>query len=113
MLHLLQIWPASLRCAAIGNVPRAEQPDFAGLLKGDMQCQMQGLDLDTSGRAISKPHFLARDKHTAEQEGWAQQSDKKTSEFLDSVQLRGGQAFQHAGVHLSLAVGSSMVGECG
>ena len=57
----------------------------------------QGLDLDSTGRALSKPHFMARERFVAEQEGWASQSDKKTSEFLDNMQLRGGQAFHNAG----------------
>ncbi|KAK9799381.1 hypothetical protein WJX73_007250 [Symbiochloris irregularis] len=57
----------------------------------------KGLDLDSTGRALNKPHFLNRDQTIAEQQAWANQSDKKTSEFLDSVHLRGGQAFHNAG----------------
>ena len=71
---------------------------------------LQGLDLDSSGRALSKPHFLARDKCTAEQEGWANQSDKKTSEFLDSVQMRGGQAFQNAGALCLASTAAAIAG---
>lgn len=53
--------------------------------------------MDSTGRINVKTVACARDKRVAEQEFWATQTDKKMSEFLDSLTVHGGKAFDNAG----------------
>ena len=46
---------------------------------------------------LASPPPHASEAVAAEQEAWAAQSDKKTSEFLASLTARGGQAIGSAG----------------
>ena len=58
----------------------------------------QGLDLDSGGFVLASPPAHASEAVAAEQEAWAAQSDKKTSEFLANLTARGGKAIGNAGV---------------
>ena len=53
--------------------------------------------LDSTGRPACLGVLPSRDHAVEEQQAWAQQSDKKASEFLSNVHMRGGQAFSRAG----------------
>ena len=57
----------------------------------------QGLDLDGGGFVSASPPPRASEADAAEQEAWAAQSDKKTSEFLANLTARGGKAIGNAG----------------
>ena len=57
----------------------------------------QGLSADSSGFLQAAPLPSACEAYIAEQEAWAVQSDKKTSEFLAILAARGGQAIGNAG----------------
>ena len=59
--------------------------------------------LDGSGRPACLGTLPSRDHAVEEQLAWAAQSDKKATEFLSNVHLRGGQAFSRAGVASSQA----------
>ena len=67
--------------------------------------RVQGMRLDGAGRPACLAALPCRDSAVEEQLAWAAQSDKKATEFLSNVHLRGGQAFSRAGrARLDLAV---------
>ncbi|KAK9805177.1 hypothetical protein WJX72_003678 [[Myrmecia] bisecta] len=57
----------------------------------------RGLELDSAGRIMAKPHHMERERYTAEQEAWAQQSDKRTAEFFENLAVKSGVVAGHAG----------------
>ncbi|KAK9832480.1 hypothetical protein WJX81_000147 [Elliptochloris bilobata] len=57
----------------------------------------KGLEVENSGFVLAAPPPNARGAIDAEQEVWAAQSDKKTSEFLATLAAHGGKAIGSAG----------------
>ena len=62
-----------------------------------MALGLQGLELDSQGKIVVKAFASRRKEIIAEQEAWAVQTDKKTSEWVENVVVHGGKGIDNIG----------------
>ncbi len=58
---------------------------------------VQGLKVDSSGRAVARPHRLQREHWVEEQKCWAANAEKRSAQYLESFAFRSGKALDNAG----------------
>jgi hypothetical protein len=58
---------------------------------------VQGLKVDSSGRAVARPHRLQREHWVEEQKGWAVAAEKRSAQYFESFAFRSGKALDGAG----------------
>ena len=85
------------RCGVSKLAPLSSDPDPGPEGMAVEACIWQGLRLDAEGQPAILSVLLRRDAAVEEQLLWAQQSDKKASEFMSNVHMRSGQALNKAG----------------
>ena len=70
------------------------------LANPDPQTCLQGLEVCSAGRALSRPHRLELEQWVEEQVGWAASSETTSAQYLEAFAFRRGKAIEGAGVLL-------------